>query len=92
MKRSGIFLALTAAILALAGVIAAKSSKSGSSTFYYYTIVSGIRCVKAIVASTILFCVTATVAWSYYTVGGGNSVVPTYYSVKCTKGLTYCVY
>lgn len=89
MKRSRIFLGLTTACLAIAGIVAAKAVKFGTSKFYYYTLAKNVRCVPATPSSTVLFGPTATIAWAYYTISGQNNVIPAFYSITCKRALTY---
>ena len=47
MRHSNIFLSVTSAILAIAGVVAAKATNYFSNIGYYYTIHVGINCVSS---------------------------------------------
>lgn len=79
MKRSRIFLGATTALLAIAGIAAAKAHRVPSHTVFFYTktISSGDACTKTF--NTFCTrggldhnCVTPTDGYQLYSLGGGS--------------------
>ena len=87
MKRSRIFLGLTTACLAIAGVVAAKAHFGLAWRVYYYTLKNGLFCTKGATVG-IYFTLTSTNQYAYVTIANGT-LIPAYLSATCKKPYTF---
>ena len=90
MKRSRIFLGLTTACLAIAGVVAAKAHFGLAGKAFYYTLTPGLAhnfCTQG-ATTGVYFTATSNNQYSYVTSGGVN-IIPAYLSATCKKPLDY---